>query len=107
MESPRAGLQRFQSWLKRQSKDPEGQVLLALGTLGVLTGGWVLFWPVPTEVVGRSMPAQPIRALSMSAMIRLSREKRPPPQVASTRHITTYIAAFSQLGGSPTPMGPA
>jgi len=107
MDRPRAGLQRFQSWLQRQSGDPEGQVLLALGTLGVLTAGWVLFWPVPTEVVGRSMPAQPIRALSMSAMIRLSREKRPPPQVASTRHITTYIAAFSQLGGSPTPMGPA
>ena len=38
MESPRAGLQRFQSWLQRQSKDPEGQVLLALGTLGGLTG---------------------------------------------------------------------
>jgi HlyD family secretion protein len=59
MESPRAGLQRFQSWLKRQSKDPEGQVLLALGTLGVLTGGWVLFWPVPTEVVGRGVMIVP------------------------------------------------
>jgi hypothetical protein len=23
-----------------------------------------------------------------------------------TRHITTYMAAFSQLGGSPIPMGP-
>ena len=59
MESPRAGLQRFQSWLKRQSKDPEGQVLLALGTLGVLTGGRVLFWPVPTEVVGRGVMIVP------------------------------------------------
>ena len=59
MESPRAGLQRFQSWLQRQSKDPEGQVLLALGTLGVLTGGWVLFWPVPTEVVGRGVMIVP------------------------------------------------
>ena len=55
----RAGLQRFQSWLQRQSKDPEGQVLLALGTLGVLTGGWVLFWPVPTEVVGRGVMIVP------------------------------------------------
>ena len=106
MESPRAGLQRFQSWLKRQSKEPEGEVLLALGALGVLRGGGVVR-PVPTEVVGRGGPAQPIRAFRMSAMIRLSREKRPPPQVASTRHITTYIAAFPQLGGSPTPMGPA
>ena len=59
MESPRAGLQRFQSWLQRQSRDPEGQVLLALGTVGVLTAGWVLFWPVPTEVVGRGVMIVP------------------------------------------------
>ena len=55
----RAGLHRFQSWLQRQSSDPEGQVLLALGTVGVLTAGWVLFWPVPTEVVGRGVMIVP------------------------------------------------
>ena len=55
----RAGLQRLQTWLQRQSSDPEGQVLLALGTLGVLTAGWVLFWPVPTEVVGRGVMIVP------------------------------------------------
>ena len=30
-------------------------MLLALGTVGLLTAGWVLFWPVPTEVVGRGV----------------------------------------------------
>jgi len=50
---------RLQSWLRDQSKDPEGQVLLALGTLALLTGGWVLFWPVPTEVVGRGVMIVP------------------------------------------------
>lgn len=55
----RAGLHRFQSWLQRQSSDPQGQVLLALGTVGVLTAGWVLFWPVPTEVVGRGVMIVP------------------------------------------------
>ena len=59
MDRSRAGLHRFQSWLQRQSSDPEGQVLLALGTVGVLTAGWVLFWPVPTEVVGRGVMIVP------------------------------------------------
>jgi len=44
-----------QSWLGRQSKDPEGQVLLAQGCLGLLTAAWVLAWPVPTEVVGQGV----------------------------------------------------
>jgi HlyD family secretion protein len=42
-------------WLRRQAADPEGQVLLALGGVGVLTAAWVLAWPVPTEVVGRGV----------------------------------------------------
>ena len=34
-------------------------MLLALGTVGLLTAGWVLFWPVPTEVVGRGVMIVP------------------------------------------------
>jgi len=43
------------SWVRRQAADPEGQVLLALAGLVTLTVGWVCFWPVPTEVVGRGV----------------------------------------------------
>lgn len=42
-------------WLRRQARDPEGQVLLAQGGVGLLTAAWVLFWPVPTEVVGQGV----------------------------------------------------
>ena len=50
------------AWLLRQARDSEGQVLLALGSIGVLTISWVLFWPVPTEVVGRGVFIEPNRA---------------------------------------------
>lgn len=42
----------LRSWLQRQVGDPEGQVLLAQAGVSVLTAAWLLFWPVPTEVVG-------------------------------------------------------
>lgn len=47
------------SWLRRQAGDPEGQVLLALGGLLALTAGWIGFWPVPTEVIGRGVMIVP------------------------------------------------
>lgn len=43
------------AWLRRQARDPEGQVLLAQGGVGLLTAAWLLFWPVPTEVAGRGV----------------------------------------------------
>jgi HlyD family secretion protein len=46
-------------WLSRQLRDPEGQVLLAQGGVGLLTAAWLLFWPVPTEVVGRGVVIVP------------------------------------------------
>jgi len=46
-------------WVRRQAADPEGQVLLALAGLVTLTVGWVCFWPVPTEVVGRGVMIVP------------------------------------------------
>ena len=45
----------LRNWLQRQARDPEGQVLLAQGGVGLLTAAWVLFWPVPTEVVGQGV----------------------------------------------------
>jgi HlyD family secretion protein len=42
-------------WLVEQSQEPNGQVRLSLITLWSLTGLWVLFWPVPTEVTGRGV----------------------------------------------------
>lgn len=50
---------RCTAWVRRQAIDPEGQVLLALLSVGALTGAWVLFWPVPTEVVGRGVMIVP------------------------------------------------
>ncbi|MFM7652587.1 MAG: NHLP bacteriocin system secretion protein [Vulcanococcus sp.] len=50
---------RAWSWLRRQAADPEGQVLLALGGVVACTVGWILFWPVPTEVVGRGVMIVP------------------------------------------------
>lgn len=50
---------RALSWVRRQAADPEGQVLLALGGVGALTVGWICFWPVPTEVVGRGVMIVP------------------------------------------------
>ena len=47
------------SWVRRQAADPEGQVLFALAGLVTLTVGWVCFWPVPTEVVGRGVMIVP------------------------------------------------
>lgn len=47
------------SWFRRQVADPEGQVLLALGGLLALTAGWICFWPVPTEVIGRGVMIVP------------------------------------------------
>ena len=38
---------------------PEQQVLVALGTAWALTAGWFLFWPVPTEVIGRGVVIVP------------------------------------------------
>ena len=39
--------------------DSEGLVLLSLGAVGVLTTAWALFWPVPTEVIGRGVVIVP------------------------------------------------
>ena len=38
---------------------PEQRVLIALGTAWALTAGWFLFWPVPTEVIGRGVVIVP------------------------------------------------
>jgi HlyD family secretion protein len=46
-------------WLVEQSQEPNGQVRLSLITLWSLTGLWVLFWPVPTEVTGRGVMIVP------------------------------------------------
>ncbi|MCP9833941.1 MULTISPECIES: NHLP bacteriocin system secretion protein [unclassified Cyanobium] len=37
----------------------ERRVLLALGSAWALTAGWFLFWPVPTEVIGRGVVIVP------------------------------------------------
>ncbi|WP_259725998.1 NHLP bacteriocin system secretion protein [Synechococcus sp. CS-1332] len=37
----------------------ERRVLIALGTAWALTAGWFLFWPVPTEVIGRGVVIVP------------------------------------------------
>ncbi|WP_216920113.1 NHLP bacteriocin system secretion protein [Synechococcus sp. CCAP 1479/9] len=37
----------------------ERRVLVALGSAWALTAGWFLFWPVPTEVVGRGVVIVP------------------------------------------------
>ena len=37
----------------------ERRVLVALGTAWALTAGWFLFWPVPTEVIGRGVVIVP------------------------------------------------
>jgi len=39
--------------------NPERPVALALGALWTLTAAWALFWPVPTEVVGRGVVIVP------------------------------------------------
>ncbi len=52
----------LQAWVRCQAHDPEGQVLLALGGVGALLGGWILFWPVPTEVVGSGVMIVPTGA---------------------------------------------
>jgi HlyD family secretion protein len=51
--------QGLMNWLKRQSGDDEGRVLLSLIGLGGLTALWVLVWPVPTEVIGRGVVIVP------------------------------------------------
>jgi HlyD family secretion protein len=51
--------QGLMDWLKRQSGDDEGRVLLSLIGLGGLTALWVLLWPVPTEVIGRGVVIVP------------------------------------------------
>ena len=43
----------------RDSRHPERQVLVALGTAWALSAGWFLFWPVPTEVIGRGVVIVP------------------------------------------------
>ena len=52
-------LEALRGWVHRQAGDPEGQVLLSLITMGSLTALWALFWPVPTEVVGRGVVIVP------------------------------------------------
>jgi len=51
--------QALTDWLERQARDDEGRVLLSLIGLGGLTALWVLFWPVPTEVIGRGVVIVP------------------------------------------------
>jgi len=63
--------------------------------------------PQPVDEHQRGMLRHVSIERSRSAISRLSRDHSPPPQVARTAHMTTYMAAFSQLGGSPTPIGPA
>ena len=46
-------------WFSRQLADGDGQVLLSLLAMGSLTALWALFWPVPTEVVGRGVVMVP------------------------------------------------
>ena len=41
------------------ARQSEQQVLIALGTAWALTAGWFLFWPVPTEVIGRGVVIVP------------------------------------------------
>ncbi len=38
---------------------PEQRVLVALSAAWALTAGWFLFWPVPTEVIGRGVVIVP------------------------------------------------
>lgn len=38
-----------------RDRPPEQQVLLAQGTMAGLTLAWILFWPMPTEVVGQGV----------------------------------------------------
>ena len=49
----------LKGWTQQQASDPDGQVLLGLISLGGLTALWVLFWPVPTEVIGRGVVIVP------------------------------------------------
>ena len=44
---------------ERPLRHPERQVLVALGTAWALSAGWFLFWPVPTEVIGRGVVIVP------------------------------------------------
>ena len=52
-------LQDLRRWVRDQAGDPERQVRLSLITMGSLTALWALFWPVPTEVVGRGVVIVP------------------------------------------------
>ena len=45
----------------------ERRVLVALGTAWALTAGWFLFWPVPTEVIGRGVVIVPGAATVIDA----------------------------------------
>lgn len=49
----------LRGWAQQQAADPDGQVLLSLISVGGLTALWALFWPVPTEVVGRGVVIVP------------------------------------------------
>ena len=52
-------LRTISGWVQHQAGDPDGQVLLNLIAVGSLTALWALFWPVPTEVVGRGVVIVP------------------------------------------------
>ncbi len=52
---PQPGEQRRDGPLRQ----PEQRVLVALGAAWALTAGWFLFWPVPTEVIGRGVVIVP------------------------------------------------
>ncbi|MEN9387304.1 MAG: hypothetical protein RLZZ255_280 [Cyanobacteriota bacterium] len=52
-------LTRLKDWAQHQAADPDGHVLLSLISLGTLTALWALFWPVPTEVIGRGVVIVP------------------------------------------------
>jgi len=53
--APQPGEQRRDGPLQQ----PEQRVLVALGAAWALTAGWFLFWPVPTEVIGRGVVIVP------------------------------------------------
>ena len=50
---PPALTSALQNLASRLPAEPEQQVLLAQRVMAGLTGAWVLFWPMPTEVVGQ------------------------------------------------------
>ena len=52
-------LMSLRGWAQQQAGDPDGKVLLSLISVGGLTALWALFWPVPTEVVGRGVVIVP------------------------------------------------